>query len=268
MYVFICKRVFRSSHFFLFEKKCAHISVTALKILDSETVSPGVSLGASRCKGKCFSVPATAECKKFKWIWLQQVGFECPHHLQMSLLNLHSLNKKVPFIHVGPCNLPKFWVKKVVTKNLFHVRLKIVPGKLFYVWWICLVNMLQSPGREVQFRVAHLKYFICHDCPIKQNSDRLKVDRGNWTYNQDDKRGNSLQQKQMSLIKIVEPFVPQTKNVQLLQNSQTTPDLREVNSLLPLHLHLITYYTTYNNNTVTQDNSIISPPLIPWVISA
>ena len=162
---------------------------------------------------------------------------------------------------------PQFWVKKAATKNLLHVRLTIIPGKLFYmyVWWICLVNLLQSLGREVQFRVGHLKYFICHICPIIQESDRFEVDRRNWTYNKDDKRRN---RNQMSLIKIVEPFVPQTKNVQLLQNSQTIPDLREVNSLLPLHLHLITYYTTYNNNMVTQDNSIISPPLIPWVILA
>ena len=37
--------------------------------------------------GRRFSVPATVEGKKFKWIWLQQVGFQlpqtplkCPHH--------------------------------------------------------------------------------------------------------------------------------------------------------------------------------------------
>ena len=29
---------------------------------------------------RCFSILAACECKKFKQIWLQQVGFECPHH--------------------------------------------------------------------------------------------------------------------------------------------------------------------------------------------
>ena len=31
--------------------------------------------------GRCFSITNTSECKLFKWIQLQQVGFECPHHL-------------------------------------------------------------------------------------------------------------------------------------------------------------------------------------------
>ena len=40
---------------------------------------------------RCFSVPTTSECKKFKWIQLPQVLFELIHHLWVvPILNLHS----------------------------------------------------------------------------------------------------------------------------------------------------------------------------------
>ena len=42
-------------------------------------------------QGICFCVAIPSGCRKFKWIELQQVGFECLYHLCLSpLLNLHS----------------------------------------------------------------------------------------------------------------------------------------------------------------------------------
>ena len=32
-----------------------------------------------------FNIPTTYECKKFKQIWLKQVRYECPHHLNLHL---------------------------------------------------------------------------------------------------------------------------------------------------------------------------------------
>ena len=54
-----------------------------------------------------FCILTICECEKFK----QMVGFECPHHLMVSLpLSLNTYNDKVLF--VGPCHLPKFWDNK------------------------------------------------------------------------------------------------------------------------------------------------------------
>ena len=48
---------------------------------------------------RCFCIPTTSEFKKFKWIWLQQVDFECPNHFWVSPpLNLQSKNDKIAFI--------------------------------------------------------------------------------------------------------------------------------------------------------------------------
>ena len=57
---------------------------------------------------RCFCIPTTCECKKFKFFRLQQVGFEFPHHLRVSPpLNLQSKNDKITF--VGASYLPTFW---------------------------------------------------------------------------------------------------------------------------------------------------------------
>ena len=60
---------------------------------------------------RSFCIPTPNECKKFKLIILHKIGFECPHHLMVSLpLNLHLQNDKVPFVDLF--HLPKFWGKK------------------------------------------------------------------------------------------------------------------------------------------------------------
>ena len=81
---------------------------------------------------KCFSIPTSCECKKFKWIWLQQVGSVCRHHL-----HLQSQNHKVPFL--SPHQFPKFASKKpkVTTK----VTLQEPPIKI-------LCSMLQWLQKE------------------------------------------------------------------------------------------------------------------------
>ena len=76
-----------------------------------------------------FSVPTElkgvsgCECKKFKQIQVQQLGFECPHHLWVSPpLNLQSQNDKITFI--GCHHLPKFWGKKTNVKWLISIFLQ------------------------------------------------------------------------------------------------------------------------------------------------
>ena len=52
---------------------------------------------------------------------MQQVGFECPHHLAVSpLLTLHSENEKVTLI--GPFYFPKVWDKKTEATAKVTVR--------------------------------------------------------------------------------------------------------------------------------------------------
>ena len=58
------------------------------------------------CESFTMWLLGTCECKQFKRIRLQQVGFGCLHHLSMSpLLNLHSQNDKVPFGGPTPPNI-------------------------------------------------------------------------------------------------------------------------------------------------------------------
>ena len=85
-----------------------------------------------------FSVPTEhkgvsgCECKKFKQIQVQQVGFECPHHLWVSPpLNLQSQNDKITFI--GCHHLSKFWGKKTNVKwqisifyDIYEIQLETI----------------------------------------------------------------------------------------------------------------------------------------------
>ena len=67
-------------------------------------------LGASIC-AQSFFIPIACKCKKFKQIFLLNIGFVCPYHIMVCpSLNLHSQNDKVPL--VGSCHLLKFWGKK------------------------------------------------------------------------------------------------------------------------------------------------------------
>ena len=43
---------------------------------------PGGSLEHEQVRGRYFCVPTASECKKFKRILLQQVGFKCPHPIE------------------------------------------------------------------------------------------------------------------------------------------------------------------------------------------
>ena len=54
---------------------------SSLIILGSETFTRWLveARAVLRAQARCFRIPTTSECKKFKWIWLQQVGFDCPH---------------------------------------------------------------------------------------------------------------------------------------------------------------------------------------------
>ena len=54
--------------------------------------------------------------KKFKRTWLEQVGFDCPHHRWMSpSLNLHLRNNKIPF--KSPDHPSTVWGKKQKTSS-------------------------------------------------------------------------------------------------------------------------------------------------------
>ena len=88
----------------------------------------GAWAGASRCKrheDDVLASPQPLEWKHFKWIWLQQVGFECPHCCWVSPpLNLHSQNAKVAFI--GYPHLPNILGQKAkaTTKVILRVTNK------------------------------------------------------------------------------------------------------------------------------------------------
>ena len=101
--------------------------LTVCKILGSESftgwlveVQAGVSVQVG-ARGM-FLCPTAFECKTFKWIWLQQEGFKCPHQLRVSPpLNLNSWNDKLPF--ADPHHLPKFWgIKLKATTKLTVLR--------------------------------------------------------------------------------------------------------------------------------------------------
>ena len=65
-----------------------------------------IEYSVARAREQRFIIPITSEYKNFKWICLQQLRLECPHHLLVYwLLKLHSQTDKISFI--GPCHLPK-----------------------------------------------------------------------------------------------------------------------------------------------------------------
>ena len=79
-----------------------------------------------------FSIPTDCECKKFKQIQWQQLGFECPHHLWVSQpLNMNDTRT------IRPRHLPKFLGSKPKATTAWKSnRIKKHKQKMIPSWWM------------------------------------------------------------------------------------------------------------------------------------
>ena len=112
--------------------------------------------------GRCFCIPTVSECKKFKQIWLQQVGFECPHST-LSPPNPGAKSQKLlPYLRIY-CQT---WVSMLTMLLLDFVTIHWIQLKSFWGNSFSTENqnLCSIRNRSIWLERSTSCYWISHVC--------------------------------------------------------------------------------------------------------